>query len=53
MCHGPVVAPENLNPMNGHGVASKVDVVEPPIHGPASTRERLQGRYSTDFGLPG
>ena len=39
--------------MNGHGVTSKVDVVEPTIHGPANTRERSQGRYSTDLGLPG
>ena len=53
MFHGPAVAPENLNPMNGHGVTSKVDVVEPPIHGPAITRERSQGRYGTDLGLPG
>ena len=51
MFHGPAVASENLNPMNGHGIASKVDVVEPPIHGPATTRERLQRRYSTDLGL--
>ena len=53
MFHGPAVAPENLNPVNGHGVTSKVDVVEPPIHGPAITRERSQGRYGTDLGLPG
>ena len=53
MLHRPAVAPENLNSMNGHGVTSKVDVVEPPIHGPMTTRERLQGRYSTDLGLPG
>ena len=53
MFHGPAVAPENLNPVNGHGVTSKVDVVEPPIHGPAITRERSQVRYSTDLGLPG
>ena len=52
MFHGPAVTPENLNPMNGHGVTSKVDVVEPPIHGPATTRERSQERYSTDIGLP-
>ena len=53
MFHGPGVAPKNLNPVNGHGVTSKVDVVEPPIHGPAITRERSQGRYGTDLGLPG
>ena len=53
MFHGPAVAPENLSPVNGHGVTSKVDVVEPPIHGPAITRERSQERYSTDLGLPG
>ena len=53
MFHEPAVAPENLNPVNGHGVTSKVDVVEPPIHGPAITRERSQGRYGTDLGLPG
>ena len=53
MFHGPAVAPENLSPINGHGVTAKVDVAEPPIHGPANTRERSQGRYSTDLGLPG
>ena len=53
MFHGPAVAPENLNPVNGHGVTCKVDVVEPSIHGPAITRERSQGRYGTDIGLPG
>ena len=40
MFHGRAIAPENLNPINGPGVISKVDVVEPPIHGPATTRER-------------
>ena len=53
MFHGPSVAPENLSPMNGHEVTSKVDVVEPPIDGPANTREKSHGRYSTDLGLPG
>ena len=53
MFHGPAVAPENLSPMNGRGMTSKIDVAEPPIHGPANTRERSQGRYSTDLGLPG
>ena len=50
--HGPAAAPENLNATNGHGVTSKVDVVEPPIHGLATTKERLHGRYSTNLGLP-
>ena len=53
MFHGPAVAPENLSPMNGRGMTSKIDVAEPPIHGRANTRERSQGRYSTDLGLPG
>ena len=53
MFHGPAVAPENLSPMNGHGMTSKIDIAEPPIHGPANTRERSQGRYNTDLGLPG
>ena len=53
MFHGPAVAPENLNLINGCGVTSKVDAVEPPIHGPATTRKRSQERYFTDLGLPG
>ena len=53
MFNGPTVASENLHAMNGHGVTSKVDVAEPPIHGPAITMERSQGKYSTDLGLPG
>ena len=53
MFHGPAVAPENLNQMSDHGVTSKVDVVEPAIHGPAATREKSQERYSTDRGLSG
>ena len=53
MFHGPAVAPKNLSPMNGHGMTSKIDVIEPPIHGLVNTRERSQGRYSTDLGLAG
>ena len=44
MFHGLAVAPENLSLMNGHGVTSKVDVVEPTIHGPANTKGKTTGK---------
>ena len=39
--------------MNDHGITSKVDVVEPQVHGLATTQEGSQGRHNTILGLPG